>query len=167
MVKIEELLIKNLLERKLTFALAESITCGNATSRLSTVKDLGKAFVGSVVTYTPDAKNQMLSVSEKLMCDYTCESPEVTCEMAEGLSRILDADIHVAVTGLAAPGGSETEEKPVGTVFYCLKYKGKLTHVRKFFNGDPPEIMEQSCEMLYELIINLIGQDEKNSNLAG
>ena len=67
------------------------------------------------------------------------------------------ADIHAAITGLACEGGSETPEKPVGTVFFSVRYKGRFHNERQLFRGTPSEIREKSCLFLYEFILKVIG----------
>jgi nicotinamide-nucleotide amidase len=82
---------------------------------------------------------------------------EVTERLARNLKSIISADIHAAVTGLASAGGSETKDKPVGTVFFSIVYKGKIRNFRKQFRGTPLEIREKACTTLYELILKNSG----------
>jgi nicotinamide-nucleotide amidase len=69
-----------------------------------------------------------------------------------GLSKLIKADIYAALTGLASEGGSETKNKPVGTVFFCILYKKKLFRSRKLFRGSPLEIKKKACLELYDLV---------------
>jgi nicotinamide-nucleotide amidase len=144
--------IKHLNKKGLTLAFAESITCGMAAHKLATVPGTSEVLKGSVVCYTPEVKHGLLGVPEKLMNKYTCESMQVTERLAAGLQKIIKADVYAALTGLAAPGGSETKEKPVGTVFFCINYKNKKIKQRKLFRGTPLQIREKACITLYELI---------------
>jgi nicotinamide-nucleotide amidase len=149
-------LIKALQEKDLTLALAESITCGLAANGLSNATGTSEAFKGGVVCYTPEVKHSLLNVSEKLIDKYTCESPEVTAALAKNLSSVIKADVYGALTGLASPGGSESKEKPVGTVFLAVRYKNKLHHERKLFRGAPSEIKKKACIALYNLIVRIV-----------
>ena len=149
-------LVKQLREAGLKLALAESITCGLAASKLAVYQGVSDVLEGAVVCYSERVKNDLLGVSIRLMKEHTCESMEVTEALVFGLVKRISADIHAATTGLACEGGSETKEKPVGTVFCCVLYKGQLHRERKRFYGTPSEIREKTCSFLYELIEKVV-----------
>lgn len=144
--------INRLSEKQLRLALAESMTCGLATHRLSTTKGTSEVLAGSIVCYTPEVKKGLLKVPQKIIDRYTCESAEVTKLLAKNLTGLIEADIHAAITGLASPGGSETRDKPVGTVFFCVLYKNKFHQHRQVFRGSPLEVRKKACLALYDLI---------------
>ncbi|MDB5228189.1 MAG: hypothetical protein JWN78_2382 [Bacteroidota bacterium] len=148
--------INTLKEKELTVAFAESMTCGLAAHKLSTVKGVSDVLAGSVVCYTPDVKMKLLRVKKDMICKCTCESQEVTDALATNLSKLIKADIYAAVTGLASEGGSETKEKPVGTVFFSVLYKNKIHPLRKLFRGTPSEIKEKACLELYKFILSVV-----------
>src|SRR5436305_1005533 len=130
--KRPELLLASLLRKhRLKIAFAESVTCGLLTAKMGTVHNTAEVFNGSLVCYDPVVKVAVLHVSKTLIKKYSCESQPVTDALAKKLSGVIPADIHAAVTGLASPGGSETEEKPVGTVFYSVLWKGKIYREKK------------------------------------
>jgi nicotinamide-nucleotide amidase len=81
---------------------------------------------------------------------------EVTEGLAKNLSGLMKANVYAAVTGLASEGGSETKEKPVGTVFFSVVYKRKPYNARKLFRGSPSEIKEKACLELYRLILDVV-----------
>jgi nicotinamide-nucleotide amidase len=149
-------LVKFLQSKKLTLALAESMTCGLAAHTLSTVQGTSDVLMGSVVCYHEDAKKCMLGVSKQILKKHTAESQQTTDAMVKKLSRLMPADIHAAITGLASPGGSETKRKPVGTVFFSVKYKKKIHRIRKKFNGSPLEIRKKACDFLYSEIMDIV-----------
>ncbi|MES2592649.1 MAG: CinA family protein [Bacteroidota bacterium] len=148
--------VKKLQKKSLTLALAESITCGMATHKLATCKGTADVLAGSVICYTPEVKNKLLGISKKIIKKHTCESMEVTDALATNLSHLITADIYAALTGLASKGGSETKNKPVGTVFFCVNYKNELYKQRKLFKGSPSEIREKSCLELYKFILSVV-----------
>jgi nicotinamide-nucleotide amidase len=145
-------LIKQLQHKGLTLALAESMTCGLASYHLGIVKGTMDVFKGSVVCYCPEVKTNVLGVRKRLIRKFTPESQQVTDAMAMRLSKLLDAEIFGAVTGLAAKGGSETAKKPVGTVFLTVLFRDKIIRSRKLFRGTPAIIIEKACRELYQLI---------------
>ncbi|MBA3665732.1 MAG: CinA family protein [Bacteroidetes bacterium] len=149
-------LIKTLLKKELTLALAESITCGLAAHQLSTCKGTADVFKGSIVCYNEEVKRYLFGITQKMIDKHTCESKEVTEALAKKLSGLIKADIYAAITGLASAGGSETKTKPVGTVFYCIKYGRKIYNERFVFRGTPLEIRKKACDTLYKMILKKI-----------
>jgi nicotinamide-nucleotide amidase len=141
-------------KKKLTIAFAESITCGLAAHRLGTVSGTSDFFIGSIVCYDESVKTSLLKIKETLLQKYSAESQEVTDALSKNLKQLINADIHVAITGLASPGGSETATKPVGTVFYSICFKKRIYRMRKKFNGSPLAIKKKACDELYKLIVN-------------
>jgi len=95
----------------------------------------------------------LLKVPQQLIDDYTPESMEVTCEMARRLTSVIPSDVPVTVTGLTTSGGSETSEKPVGTVFVYVLIKGTLVSFRKVFKGSCEEVIHQTIEATADMLI--------------
>ena len=142
----------------LTLVLAESMTCGLAAVKLSSCIGVSNVLLASLVCYTPKAKIQLLQVKQADIRRHTCESAEVTAQMVVNLSKLVEADVYAAITGLASADGSETKEKPVGTVFFAIRYKHKTHDFRKVFRGTPLEIKTKAAVELYRLILKLIKQ---------
>lgn len=116
-------------------ALAESVTCGLVTHKLSTLPGVSEILAGSIICYTPEVKIGLLGVPERLIKKYSCEYAQVTKSLSERLRILIEADLHAAITGLSSQGGSETNDKPVGSIFLSVCYK-KKTHSQKFlFRG--------------------------------
>ena len=149
-------LVQLLQKRGYTLAFAESMTCGMAASNIASVKGASDVLMGSLVCYHEDVKQCALGVSRRVLKKHTAESRQTTEAMAKNLRRIIPADVHAAVTGLAAPGGSESKRKPVGTVFFAVRFRSKLHHARKKFNGSPSEIRKQACDFLYKEIMRIV-----------
>jgi nicotinamide-nucleotide amidase len=101
--------------RGLTIATAESCTGGLVAARLTRVPGSSECFVGGIVSYANAVKTAELDVPEALLAEHGAVSAEVAEAMAEGARHRLGADLAIAVTGVAGPGGG-TEEKPVGLV---------------------------------------------------
>jgi nicotinamide-nucleotide amidase len=144
--------VKYLQQKNLTVALAESVTCGLASSMVASYKGASDVFCGSIVAYTPEVKNQLLGVSKNNIEQYTCESKQITEAMCYGTQQLIDADIYIAITGLASAGGSETKQKPVGTVFYHFLIGKRSIAIKKIFKGTPLEIRKQASKTLYRLL---------------
>ncbi|UWX57407.1 competence/damage-inducible protein A [Chlorobaculum sp. MV4-Y] len=114
-VTLEEVVVKTLLEKGLTVAVAESCTGGLVGSRLTDVPGSSGCFLEGLVTYSNQAKVRLLGVDPATIEEHGAVSEPVASEMARGCLERSGADIAVATTGIAGPGGS-TPEKPVGTV---------------------------------------------------
>ena len=145
---------KILKDNKLTISFAESATAGRLSSEFSLIPDSGEILKGGIVCYDACIKQDLLGVPKKLVEKYTPESAEITRELASRLGKFMKADIQVAVTGLPMPGGSETPEKPVGTMFIHAIVKGKHLAAREIFKGTPEEVVLQTVDRLARLIID-------------
>ena len=116
-------------------ACAESCTGGMIGAALTDIAGSSDVFNGSAVTYTNEAKSNILGVKAATLRDHGAVSEECAREMAEGALRIYDADFAVSVTGIAGPDGG-SEAKPVGTVcFGFASDRGTITITRKLPGG--------------------------------
>jgi nicotinamide-nucleotide amidase len=144
---------KLLAEHQLTIAFAESATAGWLCSEFAIAPESGQVLKGGIVCYDASLKETILKVPRDLIEKFTPESQEVTDELARRLRHLIAADIQVGVTGLTTPGGSETEEKPVGTMFISALIKGRLVSVRQEFKGSPEEIIHRTVNAAADLLI--------------
>jgi len=131
-----------LIGRNLTIAFAESATAGRLSADFSMIEDAGKFLKGGITCYDACLKEDLLQVDASLIKTYTPESMEVTQAITLGLSKLIEADIHIGITGLTAPGGSETPEKPVGTMFIYATHHNELAFSERLnFTGSREEIV--------------------------
>lgn len=108
-------------------ATAESCTGGMVAARLTDVAGASDVFERGFVTYSNDAKTEMLGVSPSTLAQFGAVSEEVAKEMAEGAIWHSKAGLAVSITGIAGPGGSEF--KPEGRVCFGLALKGRQTRL--------------------------------------
>lgn len=113
---VEELVLDACRARGLTLVAAESCTGGLVAARLTSVPGSSKVFLGGVVAYADEVKAAELGVPEAVLERHGAVSAKVAAAMAAGARERLGADVAVAVTGVAGPGGG-TDEKPVGLVY--------------------------------------------------
>ncbi|MEX1116744.1 MAG: CinA family nicotinamide mononucleotide deamidase-related protein, partial [Akkermansiaceae bacterium] len=130
---LEETVVRLLQARKMKFATAESCTGGLISDRITDVPGASEVFTHGFVTYANEAKIGLLGVSAQSISSHGAVSEEVAREMAEGALRASGADIAVAVTGIAGPGGG-SDEKPVGTAWLAVAPKDGLTVASKIFH---------------------------------
>lgn len=109
---------KELLAQRKTIAFAESCSGGLASSLVTDVPGSSEYLLGSVVTYTNGAKENLLHVQHDTLEKYGAVSRETACEMAIGVRNLLQSDYGVSITGNAGPGKSEG--KPVGLVYIAV-----------------------------------------------
>jgi nicotinamide-nucleotide amidase len=113
---VEELVLSLCRGRGLTLATAESCTGGMVAERLTQVPGSSDVFLGGVVAYADVVKRAELGVPAEVLERHGAVSAETAAAMARGARERLGADVAVAVTGVAGPGGG-TAEKPVGLVY--------------------------------------------------
>jgi nicotinamide-nucleotide amidase len=118
-VTMEQVVGRLLTERHLTLAIAESCTGGLIGHRITNVAGASNYLLADLVTYSNEAKMKLLGVSEETLKKHGAVSEECVLEMAAGVRKITGADIGLATSGIAGPGGG-TAEKPVGTVNIAL-----------------------------------------------
>lgn len=147
---------KAIAEKGWNIAFAESASAGRMCSEFSMTKDSGKILRGGIVCYEVFVKEQFLNVPHNVIEQHTPESAEVTQILAQQAAKLFNSKITVAITGLTTPGGSETKEKPVGTIFLCMMIAGRKVNHREVFNGSPEEIILQAIDRTSELIIENI-----------
>lgn len=149
-----------LFENKKTIAFAESVTGGYISYLFSMSVHAGDVFKGSIVCYDAGIKKKILEVPDGMIEKYTPESLEITTAITRGLKNITDADIYLGITGLSKSGGSETREKPVGTIFTCIIAGEREITDRALFKGDERNILDCALENVVELITYQINSND-------
>jgi nicotinamide-nucleotide amidase len=145
------------LRRKLWVATAESCTGGAVAEAITRIAGSSSWFDRAFVTYTNQAKEQMLAVSRETLRGNGAVSEDVAAEMASGALAASAADVVVAVTGIAGPGGG-TMTKPVGLVWFSWAYRGGPAQCRRFvFDGDREAVRRQSVLVALQGLIDIIG----------
>ena len=139
-------------------AVAESCTGGLMAARLSERPGASAYFVGGLVTYSNASKTLMLGVDQELIERHGAVSPEVADAMAAGALVRFEADLSVAITGVAGPGGA-TEAKPVGYVCWSVRRaQGSPEALVRDFRlpGDRAEIRDRSTTVGMHLLRALL-----------
>jgi nicotinamide-nucleotide amidase len=122
---MEDTVGKLLREHGQTLAVAESCTGGLIGHRITDVPGSSAYFLLGVVSYSNEAKQQLLGVSPQTLAAHGAVSTQTAEEMAAGVRRVSGAALGLATTGIAGPGGG-TPEKPVGTVCIALAWEGEV-----------------------------------------
>ncbi|MBC8493232.1 MAG: CinA family protein [Candidatus Thioglobus sp.] len=136
-------LTKLLIEKQLTIAVAESCTGGGLSSLLTSQSGASEYFDRGFVTYSNQAKMDMLNVSEQTLNEFGAVSEQVAEQMASGVMRHANTDISVSITGIAGPTGGSIQ-KPVGTVCFGFCILGKCFTQTQHFSGDRAQVIKAS-----------------------
>ncbi|MDJ0761827.1 MAG: CinA family nicotinamide mononucleotide deamidase-related protein [Myxococcota bacterium] len=125
---------ERLAAKNLTVGTGESCTGGLIGHAITETAGSSAYFRGSVVAYHNDVKTGLLNVSAQTLARAGAVSEAVVREMAIGVQRALNADVGIAVSGVAGPGGG-TPEKPVGLVHFAVAHPAGIDHKQRIFSG--------------------------------
>lgn len=160
-ISLEEQLVNQLIEKKWHVACAESCTGGLVAAHIVNVANASRVLDVSFVTYANDAKVNYLGVSPATILKYGVVSEEVVLEMAAGVAKEAGAEVGIAISGIAGPGGG-TEKKPVGMVCFGFYINGTITtKTCHFGNPGRNEVRSLSTEYALQTALELISQSSK------
>lgn len=148
---LEEAVVRQLTERGLTLACAESCTGGMLGARLTSISGSSNAFLGGVISYSNDAKERMLGVDRALLDAHGAVSAPVAEAMARGARERLGADFGVSITGVAGPEGG-TPQKPVGLVYIALAGPHGIRTTENHFIGIRADVRRRSSQVALQLV---------------
>ncbi len=130
MKKLSKKIVKLLKKKKLKISFVESCTGGLLASSITSISGSSKVFTLGLVTYSNQAKINVLKVPKRIITKYGAVSHEACLSMVKNLDRISKTDISISITGVAGPKGG-TKKKPVGLVYIGIK-KGSKTLIKKY-----------------------------------
>jgi nicotinamide-nucleotide amidase len=131
--EIEKSIGKILNESESSLSVAESCTGGYLSHLLTSIPGSSAYFMGGVVSYSNEAKMDVLKVKQETLTKFGAVSEQTVVEMAEGVRNLMKTTYGIATSGIAGPDGG-TEEKPVGTVWLAVT-DGKQTLTKKLSLG--------------------------------
>ena len=146
-------LANNLSTQNLKVTCAESCTGGLLAANLTRLPGSSAWFDMGFVTYSNEAKQQMLNVNPTTLAHYGAVSEEVVREMALGALIASKADYALSISGIAGPGGG-SEEKPVGLVWFGVASKKRIWAEFKVFNGDRDQVRAQAVQHAIQLLLS-------------
>jgi nicotinamide-nucleotide amidase len=148
---LPEQLVKLLIIKNKTLALAESCTGGLIASKITSVAGSSQVFEAGIVSYSNSIKQKVLAVKSDTLLTYGAVSEQVVIEMANGIFKISGSDYAIAVSGVAGPGGG-SEEKPVGTCWIAWGTQDKLKTQKLFFPGSREYFQQYIATAALDLI---------------
>lgn len=141
----------------LTVTVAESCTGGWIAKCITDVAGSSEWFDRGFVTYSNDAKSEMLGVPQAVLAEHGAVSEDAVRFMTAGALERSRADLAVSVSGVAGPGGG-SEKKPVGTVWFCWQRRGGDAMVRAVpFAGDREAVRREAVKAALWGLVGLAG----------
>ena len=148
---LEEVVGISLRKKGLSLALAESCTGGYIGHLITSIEGSSDYFMGGVMSYSNEAKENFLGVTKKSLENFGAVSEEVAVEMAEGIRRKMKTDFGFSTTGIAGPGGG-TDSKPVGTVWIAIASPNKTSTRMYQFGKDRGRNIRKTALMALDLL---------------
>lgn len=142
-------------EKRFMMATAESCTGGMISAAITDLAGSSAVFDRGFVTYSNEAKMELLGVRAETLTEYGAVSPQVAEEMAVGAIKNSNAQIAISVTGIAGPSGG-SDEKPVGLVYLGIATKEKIESHHRQFQGTRADIREQTVQEALTLLIQAL-----------
>ena len=155
MKKLSQKVVKLLIKKNLKISFAESCTGGLLSSSITSISGSSKVFTLGLITYSNQAKINILKVPKKIILKYGAVSYETCFYMVKNLNKISKTNISLSITGVAGPKGG-TKQKPVGLVFIGV-IKGNKTFVKKFLfkSKERNSIQKSTVNKSLNLILRL------------
>ncbi len=144
-------LIGLLEERSQTLSIAESCTSGLLSAQLGQFPGVSNIFLGGVVSYSNDSKQNLLDVPASLIKAVGAVSTPVALQMARGVREKFHSSWSISITGIAGPSGG-TEQKPVGTVCFGIVGPGIEESSSQYFKGERKEIQNLSSRFAVDFL---------------
>ena len=142
---------QQLKERGWRIAVAESCTGGLLGYILTAVPGSSEYFYGGVISYSNQAKMDLLGVNPGTLAKWGAVSELTAQEMAEGIRKQCHVQLGVAITGIAGPGGG-SQHKPVGLVYLALASEGSTSVFKRQFSGNRSQVRQNSVLEALKLI---------------
>ncbi|MEO7267611.1 MAG: nicotinamide-nucleotide amidohydrolase family protein [Knoellia sp.] len=158
MTPLPSTVVAALIERRWTVATAESLTGGLVCAALTSVPGSSDTVRGGVVSYASDLKADLLGVDPGRLAEVGAVDGLVAAQMAEGVCRLVGADVGLATTGVAGPGPSEG--MPAGTVFVAAAgpWPSSPTTRALTLDGTRDEVRAASVAAVLDLLLELLGE---------
>ena len=158
-MSLNKKIILLLKRKKFKLAIAESCTGGLLSNSITSVSGSSKVFTMGLVTYSNQAKTNILKVPLKIINKYGAVSVQCCLAMVNNLSKISKSKVCISITGIAGPGGG-SKQKPIGLVYIGIRF-GKKVIVNKcnFKNKGRIFIQKQTVKKTLNLLAQLIKQD--------
>ena len=150
-----KIIIKKLLKRNISISIAESCTGGLLSSKFTSVAGISKIFNMGLITYSNKSKSSLLKISQNDLKKYGAVSHQTAALMVKNLQRLTKSKLCISTTGIAGPSGG-TKVKPVGLIYFGIKYRNKTIILEKKFKGARIQIQQKTVKAIFTTLEKLI-----------
>ena len=150
-----KIIINKLLKRNISISIAESCTGGLLSSKFTSVAGISKIFNMGLITYSNKAKSNLLKISQNHLKKYGAVSHQTATLMVKNLHHLTKSKLCISTTGIAGPSGG-TKAKPVGLIYFGIKYKNKTIILEKKFKGSRAQIQQKTIKAIFTTLKKLI-----------
>jgi len=156
LISLAQHVVDKCMEKHIVICAAESCTGGMLSALITSIPGSSAVLDRAFITYSYDSKIEILDVSYDLLYKKGAVSREVSHEMAEGALDNSNANLAVAITGIAGPTGA-TEKKPIGLVNFAIATKnGNIETFEEIFPGSRSEVRLAACKFALSKILEII-----------
>lgn len=153
----EELLSEKLQNKNLTLSTAESCTGGHIAHKITVVPNASKYYIGSIVSYANSVKEQLLNVDKNTIELHGVVSNEVVEQMVINVSKTLNTNCSIAVSGYMGPDGGQ-KDQPVGTVWIATKYNDEIISQKHHLGLNREYNIERTANLAILQLIKMVGK---------
>ena len=153
----EELLSEKLQNKNLTLSTAESCTGGHIAHKITVVANASKYYIGSIVSYANSVKEQLLNVDKNTIELHGVVSNEVVEQMVINVSKTLNTNCSIAVSGYMGPDGGQ-KDQPVGTVWIATKYNDEIISQKHHLGLNREYNIERTANLAILQLIKMVGK---------
>ena len=150
-----KIIIKELLKKNITISVTESCTGGLLSSIFTSVAGISKIFNMGLITYSNKAKSNLLKISQNHLKKYGAVSHQTATLMVKNLHHLTKSKLCISTTGIAGPSGG-TKAKPVGLIYFGIKYKNNTIILEKKFQGSRAQIQQKTIKAIFITLEKLI-----------
>ena len=150
-----KIIIKKLLKRNISISIAESCTGGLLSSKFTSVAGISRIFNMGLITYSNKSKSSLLKISQNDLKKYGTVSHQTAALMVKNLQRLTKSKLCISTTGIAGPSGG-TKAKPVGLIYFGIKYRNKTIILEKKFKGSRVQIQQKTVKAIFTALEKLI-----------
>ena len=158
--QLAQLLGINLSARGWQITCAESCTGGGVGYAITSTSGSSAWFKKGFITYSNDAKQELLGVSEDTLIKYGAVSAKTVEEMAAGAARQANTEVAIAISGIAGPDGG-TPDKPVGTIWFGFFINGQTISQKRLLTGDRETVRIKAIELALSNLLMLLQKQIK------
>ena len=150
-----KIIIKKLLKRNISISIAESCTGGLLSSKFTAVAGISKIFNTGLITYSNKSKSSLLKISSNDLKKYGAVSHQTAALMVKNLQQLTKSKLCISTTGIAGPSGG-TKAKPVGLIYFGIKYRNKTIILEKKYKGSRMQIQQKMVKAIFTTLEKLI-----------